>query len=75
MLFEMPEFVEAMRTLFAKEVSPQMSYAVQLRRDGTLFWEAESDGAPARFETEPEASFGRRLLARGVGWLPLESQL
>jgi len=75
LLFELPELVATMRALFAEEISPQMSYALQLGSDGALFWKAESDGASTRFETEPEASYVRRLLARVVGWLPLESQL
>ncbi|MFC3551170.1 phospholipase D family protein [Lysobacter cavernae] len=59
---------------YAQKTGPRSSYWVQLV-DGRLTWEDGSEDPPHHWTREPDASLGRRVLARVVGWLPLESQL
>ena len=74
-LFAVPELVAEMDRIFAEEISPAMSYRVTLDGDDGLIWSATESGVAVQLTQEPEASLGRRILARVVGWLPLESQL
>lgn len=74
-LFEIPELVVQMNALFAKEISPVMSYTVRLDAKGRLRWHAEENGQPVIYDHDPGAGWTRRLVAWVVGLLPLESQL
>ena len=73
-LFVEPGLVARLREIFRSETSPQMSYRVYLE-DGSLRWEGEDENRMTVWDHEPEASFMRRLVARIVSWLPIESQL
>ena len=60
--------------MFNAKAGPRDSYRVELQ-DGKLRW-IDGSEQPARVWTrEPEANFGRRAMARVIGWLPVESQL
>jgi putative cardiolipin synthase len=60
--------------MFNAKAGPRDSYRVELQ-DGKLRW-IDGSSQPARVWTrEPEANFGRRAMARVIGWLPVESQL
>lgn len=75
-LFDNPALIADMGTLFAWETSPAFSY--QVRWDdhaGGVRWVAEHDGHLIEQRREPGATWLKRLIARVVGWLPLESQL
>lgn len=74
-LFEVPELVGAVSDLFHEETQPTDSYRVTLNAAGDLSWTSEEGGVPNVHATEPEATLARRILARIVSWLPLESQL
>lgn len=74
-LFEIPALVAQMSALFTEEISPDMSYGLQLDENDRLRWHAQQDGLPVVYDREPEAGWFRRVLARIVGLLPLESQL
>lgn len=74
-LFEIPALVAEMSALFTEEISPDMSYALKLDEDGRLRWHAQQNGLPVVYDHEPEAGWLRRIVARIVGLLPLESQL
>ncbi len=74
-VFETPELIAEVRKLFALETTPAFSYRLQLDAQGRLQWHTEQDGAPVLHTREPEAPWLKRLVARVVGWLPLESQL
>lgn len=74
-LFSNPLLVSEMQLLFEKEIDPAASYEVRLGADGSLRWESEKDGRTTIDQREPEASLSRRLVARIVTLLPIESQL
>ncbi|KQT70037.1 MULTISPECIES: phospholipase D family protein [unclassified Aureimonas] len=74
-LFEVPELVGVVRDLFRQETRPTDSYRVTLDAAGDLRWTSEEGGVSVVHTREPEASLARRILARVVSWLPLESQL
>jgi putative cardiolipin synthase len=74
-LFEHHALAEDMRDLFRRETAPQVSYRLYLVDGGTLRWEGEAKGVRTTFDSEPEAGFWRRMVARIVGLLPIRSQL
>ena len=74
-LFEAPQLVAQMNTIFAKEISPAMSYALSLDAKDRLRWHTQEDGQPVTYDHDPGAGWTRRLVAWVVGLLPLESQL
>jgi putative cardiolipin synthase len=74
-LFVEPGLVARLREIFRNETSPHMSYRVYLSDSGSLRWDGEDDDRMVTWDHEPEASFMRRLVARVVSWLPIESQL
>ena len=66
---------ERLQEEFHRLASPARSYHVRLRH-GIMSWtDMRPDGRPRLRHKEPDASFGRRLLAQMVRWLPVESQL
>jgi len=73
-LFEHEALAGEVRTLFARETQPDMSYRLRVE-DGALIWEGEMDGTVRNSLREPEATLMRRLVATIVGWLPVHSQL
>uniref|UniRef100_UPI0018E00B0E phospholipase D family protein n=1 Tax=Roseomonas rosulenta TaxID=2748667 RepID=UPI0018E00B0E len=54
---------------------PSCAWRVQLDPAGRLLWTTMADGAPVVSRHEPEASLGRRILARALRLLPIESKL
>lgn len=73
-LFEDEGLAAEMRSLFARETKPDMSYRLRIE-NGALLWEGEMDGKVGTTIREPEATVMRRLVATIVGWLPIHSQL
>jgi len=73
-LFGGQELVGQVRAWAKQEKAPDTSYRLRLE-GGRLVWEGAPDGAPRTFTGEPEAGILRRVLARVIGWLPVESQL
>jgi putative cardiolipin synthase len=59
-----------MQAVFSEETAPKRSYRVILR-DGRLRWA----GDDAVADREPDASLRRRMVARAISLLPVESQL
>lgn len=74
-LFDCPTITAKMEAVWQHDIAPDHSFAVSLTPNGALQWRASDDGNAVTFDHDPEASFWRRLTARVVGWLPLESQL
>lgn len=72
--FEHPGLIEEIRRVFDDQAAPQKSYRLRLDEDG-LVWEDLSQGRPRILRGEPEAGPRRRVVARLVGLLPIESQL
>lgn len=59
---------------FARLTDPARSWAVSLKR-GRLTWADRAGDRTHVLHHEPDASPGRRVLARVLGWLPIEPQL
>jgi len=73
-LFEDAEMVARLRDHFAAERDPDISYRLSLRHM-RIFWHRTEGERAIRTGREPKATHARRLLARLVRWLPVESQL
>jgi putative cardiolipin synthase len=73
-LFEDADLAGELSRRFQKEKAPQTSYALSLKRK-RLSWRGIYKGRERQFASEPEAGFFRRLTARIVRYLPIESQL
>jgi putative cardiolipin synthase len=73
-IFEHADLVREIREVFASETSLQRSYRIGLER-GRILWQDGAPGAVTILRDEPEAALGRRLLARIIALLPIESQL
>ena len=60
--------------MFQRATEPTHSFAVNLR-EGRLTWVEQADGHVVETHREPNASWGRRILAAVLQLLPIESQL
>ena len=58
-----------------EEQLPTHTYKVLLDENREIRWRGLINGELVFLEKEPDTGWGRRLLSRVVGWLPLESQL
>lgn len=74
-LFDDPALAAGVRDEYLRLTSPQVSYWLYLDRHGKLRWLDRASPPPRMLTTEPEASLPRRVLARVLSWLPIESQL
>lgn len=69
------ELGRRLRQEHARLADPSRSYRVALDDEGRLVWTDLAGGRERHRTHEPDASLRRRLLARLVRWLPVESQL
>ncbi|HET8900279.1 MAG TPA: phospholipase D family protein [Rhodanobacteraceae bacterium] len=74
-LFDHAGLAAAVKAEFQRLAGPALSYGVTLGADGQLVWLDGASEPPRRRRREPDASRARRLLARVLAWLPIESQL
>ncbi len=74
-LFEDEVLAEQLRQEFLKLTHADISYEVSLDDRGRLQWLDRSGNPPRVLDSEPDATWPRRVLARVLGWLPIESQL
>ncbi len=82
-LFDDPEIGAALAAEYQRLAGPALSYVVQLRPDGdpvsstgrALRWIDGTTRPPRVLDREPDAGLGRRVAAKVLGWLPIESQL
>jgi putative cardiolipin synthase len=74
-LFDDPQIGAALGAEYQRLAAPSLSYAVQLQADGSLQWIDGATRPPRTLEQEPDASLVRRIAAKVLGWLPIESQL
>jgi putative cardiolipin synthase len=65
--------------VLARQLASQMkgrvlerAYEVRLSPEGALYWIERKDGVAIRYDTEPRASFWRRVETRILSWLPIE---
>jgi cardiolipin synthase C len=73
-VFEQDDLVERIRQIFADETSSERSYRIDIEDDAVV-WRDEEAGEVKILKDEPEAGIGRRLLARTIAFLPIQSQL
>ncbi|WP_332686732.1 phospholipase D family protein, partial [Bosea sp. (in: a-proteobacteria)] len=71
-IFSDERLVDQMRAVFLQQTAPECSFQVTLE-GGRLAWSDASAGGPRKLRSEPGASLGRRLAARVIGLLPIES--
>ena len=72
-LFDDPALAQAVVDMFNDAKQAHTSYRVNLAADGGLIWSDPEKNT--NWTREPEASWGKRLLAWGLSLLPIESQL
>ncbi|MBD0271550.1 MAG: phospholipase D family protein, partial [Acetobacteraceae bacterium] len=68
-----PAVAERLRSEIERLSDPARSWAVRLDAAGRLSWEDGSEGGPVH--GEPGTTLTRRVLARVLGWLPIEPYL
>jgi cardiolipin synthase C len=74
LVFEDRALVCQIRELFADETSPQKSFRICIENE-KIVWQDEVEGRLRTLRDEPRTTFRRKLVARVIGWLPVESQL
>lgn len=74
-MFICPQITMRMDILFAEETTGEMSYAVTMRRHNKLEWHSIENEKPKIIYHEPESRLWRRVYAKVISWLPIESQL
>lgn len=71
---EHPEPAARLREEYERLVAPARSWKVELR-GGKLAWSDRGEGGGQVVYVEPDTTLSRRILARVLGWLPIEPQL
>lgn len=74
-LFDDAQLGTAVEDEYRRLAAPMLSYAVRLEPRGGLRWQDDATQPPEVLDREPGATAGRRMVARVLGWLPIESQL
>ena len=72
---ESPELAKKLTAYMESGVIPSNSYRVFLEPNGKMVWETMRDGEKLRFDNEPGTGFRRRMAARLLKLLPIDSQL
>jgi putative cardiolipin synthase len=71
---EDPEVADQLREEYDRLTDPARSWSVRLE-GGRMAWHSRVDGQMRVLHGEPDAPLIRRILARILGWLPIEPQL
>ena len=74
-LFDDVPLALALREEYLRLSGDGKSYWVYLDEDDELRWLDRAEEPPVVLDHEPESSLASRVMARLVGWLPVESQL
>jgi cardiolipin synthase C len=56
-------------------VDPDASFRLQLDKEGNLYWIAEDEGTPLRYDKDPMTTFLQRFAASFIRLLPVDTQL
>ena len=72
-LFDCPELVKRLPETKERDIE-RNAYRVELVGN-RLGWVTREGGKEVRFDSEPEASLGKRIKVRVLSWLPIESLL
>jgi putative cardiolipin synthase len=67
-----PELAEQAACLFAKGISPTLTYRVTLLGDDDLVWITEDNGREVRYYRDPLSRFWTRLSLKGLSWITPE---
>jgi len=70
-----PSLAQTLQTLFERATQPTHSFSVSLDPQGRVIWHEQVNGELRQSRTEPDASWGRRLITWILQQLPIESQL
>jgi len=73
-LFDDPALTKEVNAVFAREISPALSYRLSLD-NGEIAWQDGAAASAKMLDAEPDASIWRRTAATVIGLLPIESQL
>ncbi|MEZ5487836.1 MAG: phospholipase D family protein [Steroidobacteraceae bacterium] len=74
-LFDDPRLGAALEEEYRHLASPALSFSVQLGQDDRVRWEDHATQPPTILKREPGSGLARRVVARVLRWLPIESQL
>ncbi|EJF90427.1 phospholipase D family protein [Bartonella tamiae] len=74
-LFECSQITSQLNFLFQEEITGEMSYHVHLRHKNNLCWDFIENGKHQTTYQEPDSRLWRRVFAKLISWLPIESQL
>ncbi|WP_336279121.1 phospholipase D family protein [Bartonella sp. CB175] len=74
-LFECAPIAERLDLLFSEETTGEMSYHLRLGDNNRIYWDFIKNDKQCSIDYEPESRLGRRIFAKIMSWLPIESQL
>ncbi|KEG19861.1 phospholipase D family protein [Bartonella bacilliformis] len=74
-LFECAPITKSLDLLFSEETTGEMSYHLHLGDDNRIYWNFIENEKRYSIDYEPESNFWRRVFAKIISWLPIESQL
>lgn len=73
-LFRQEELASEVEAVIEAQISPRSSFRLSLHGD-KLSWTDHTANGPRKLKHEPQASLRRRLVAKVISYLPIESQL
>ncbi|MBB6468705.1 putative cardiolipin synthase [Aminobacter lissarensis] len=73
-LFRQAELAKEVETVISAQTSPRSAFRLSLHGD-KLTWTDSAASGPRELSHEPQASLRRRLVAKVISYLPIESQL
>jgi len=73
-LFRQQELASEVEAVISAQISPRSAFRLSLQGE-KLTWTDSADSGPRELRHEPQASLRRRLVAKVISYLPIESQL
>ncbi|NYT77722.1 phospholipase D family protein [Alcaligenaceae bacterium] len=70
-VIDSPVLAKKISEIFLEKV-PSTAYEVRLSENGDVYWLEQKDGQELRYDSEPGASLGRRVLVEVLSLLPVE---
>ena len=70
-----PELAAQVIEFMNEGVDPDASFRLQLDKEGNLYWIAEDEGTPLRYDKDPMTTFLQRFSAGFIRLLPVDTQL
>lgn len=75
LFFECEPIALRMDILFSEEITPEMSYKLELSKGRKICWHWTEEGVSRKSYKEPEVFLLQRIYLKIISWLPIESQL